>query len=143
MDLPATCSLDATAFVETGTFGFNGANRVYTASYFYHNEITVTSNGSISGQPSVVLVLEKYVSGSWSKLARQTISGTATPTSWTANVGDPELLIEDMGGSFTFTDTTGGLSVADLRARIESRVLKFSIGGGVQHTDYLLQSVEE
>lgn len=137
-----TTSLMGDAFIESGAFSSNGGNRAYTASYYWHSETTVTANGSISGQPSVVLVLEKYVSGAWTELARQTINGTATPTAWTASPSEPAVLIEDMGGSFTFTDTSGGTLVDNLQARIENRVLKFG-GGSPQQQEVSVTSVEE
>lgn len=99
---------------EVGPFGSNGGNRVVTVSFTRGDTWQIGSQSpSYSGTPNVTFVLQRWNGSSWVQVAS---SGSVTGTI----VGNTEIagqnyIAVNIGGSFTFTDTSGG-STARYRA---------------------------
>lgn len=114
----STSTTGAGLTIETGTFGSNGNPRQYVASIDSHLDILVNASGSWSGSPSAQIAIDRYSAGVWTQLAITTISGYYdSPGPFFSG----EHAWAHIVGSVTFTDTSGGLSVENLRARIVSR----------------------
>lgn len=101
---------------ETGAFGSNGNPRIYVAAVNYTLDLLVSASGSWSGTPSYVLYIEKLISGVWTTLTSGTISGSADAGTFFSG----EHTFEHIAGSITFTDSSGGLTVDNLRARVDT-----------------------
>ena len=135
-------TLSQTATVETGTFSSNGDPRVYTASIYYTETATVLSSGSFANNPQVTLNIEKWNGSSWVLLASQTVVGTKTP----GTLAFGENATYTISGSFQFTDTSGGLSVLNLRTRLSGwndGNFSGSVGSGTQEQRTTILSTEE
>jgi hypothetical protein len=142
-------SISTTASSETGNFGSNGNSREYTVGYTYHESGTWNSGTlTITGTPSVTVVLEKWNGASWTQLgSSHTYNGSSSAIQ--PQGGDPGSYQADNSGGFSFTDNTGGLGPHNVRARITSRTdvglsgVSLNAPGVIRTQRLSIQSVEQ
>lgn len=117
-----TTGIGPTEVIEVGPFGSNGGVRTVVLSYDYSYQWQITNALSYSGTPSAQIVLERANgSGGWTTLSTLNVTGTVTGSSG-FGPSEPGYIQIAMGGSTTFTDTSGGLSCT-YRGRMISRTL--------------------
>lgn len=107
-----TTTLAVDANVTTGVFGSNGKPRVVTVSYEFNagrNNFGTCPASPIT--PTITVELRRGTDGSGAFIDSRTFTGT-----WycerSGGPGEPGVIQENVSGSFTFTDNTGGTSAA-------------------------------
>lgn len=136
-----TSDTSSTASIICGPFGSNGNPRVVVLSYNFQRTFNVTNAVTNSGTTSATLYLDRYDFGtsSW-VLAIATLSVTGTVDNNSAPGDTGNLVVENMGGSVTFTDNTGGIQ-AQYRGRISARSNQTIGGGGTVNSISTTQQV--
>lgn len=114
-----TTLISSTATVDLGPFGSNGNNRIVVLSYSYSYFLRISDAASWSGTPSAQIVLEKPNGGGYTTLSTLNVTGSVVSEDGYGEF-EPGFIRVQMGGSITFTDTSGGLS-ATYRGRLVSR----------------------
>lgn len=136
-----TTQVSATASVSTGNFGSNGGSRVVTVSYNSQRNVTISGACDGSGSPSCTLRLLR----NGTELQSWTVNGS-TFCEPGSGPSEPGSWSETMGGSFTYTDNSGGTS-CEYTVEIVSRTLSSapsSTTGQINHTQSLsVISIEE
>jgi hypothetical protein len=124
-----TSDTSDTASIVDGPFGTLGHTRTYTVSYNFHAIQSFSSGptGVTTASPSATVALEQWNGSAWVNLTSQTFVGSATRTA--ASGGDPGSFDSTNSGSFTFTDSSGGTTDVQLRARITARTDSLPTGG--------------
>lgn len=117
-----TTGIGSAEIIELGPFGSNGGTRTVVLSYNYSYNWQITSALSYSGTPSAQIVLERANgSGGWTTLSTLNVTGTVNGEDGFGSA-EPGFISIQMGGSTTFTDTSGGLSCT-YRGRMVYRTL--------------------
>ena len=114
-----TSILAANAAVTTGNFGSVGHNRQVVVTYQFSVAAQTTSQCPANPvSPKATLELYRGTDATGQLLTSQTFAGLYECSNGT--VAEPGNMSEDIGGSFTFTDTSGGTS-ASYYARLVNR----------------------
>lgn len=125
-----TTGIGATEVIEVGPFGSNGGTRTVVLSYDYLYFWQITNAVSYSGTPSAQIVLERANgSGGWTTLSTLNVTGSVTGEDGFGS-SEPGFIRIEMGGSTTFTDTSGGLSCT-YRGRMVFRTLPSVSSSGI------------
>jgi len=111
--------LSPTEQIELGPFGSNGGSRVVVVSYTYYYSVPIIDAASWTGTPSATVVLERWNGSSWSQISTFGVTGSTTGFNGFSEA-EPGSITITMGGSTTFTDTSGGTSIR-YRARLTAR----------------------
>jgi hypothetical protein len=129
-----TTQVSATASISTGTFGSAGGARTVIVSYESLREVEISGSCDGSGTPSVTIELRR----NGTLLSTFNASGS-TLCAPGFSVSEPGYWRETLTGSWTFTDTGGGLS-PEYTATVTSRPLSTapsSTIGLISHTQSL------
>jgi hypothetical protein len=120
-----TTNLSHTASIETGPFGSNGGTRTYTVSYQDNQSLDwTTGNMTATGTYDATVVLEADYGSGWTALGG---SHTFTGSNTIDNTDKTYRAL--ISGSFTYTDSSGGLGPINIRARLTGRN-DYTLGGG-------------
>lgn len=126
-----TTGIGSFEVIELGPFGSNGGTRTVVLSYNYLYAWQITNALSYSGTPSAQIVLERANgAGGWTTLSTLNVTGSVEGFDGYGQF-EPGYIRIEMGGSTTFTDTSGSLNVT-YRGRMVSRTIPsvFSNGTG-------------
>lgn len=102
-----TTSTAGNASVTTGTFGSNGRSRVVTVGYSFNGNTRITGGCPTPYTPYATVRLYRGTDANGTMLAEQRINGSNS-CSPGAGQYEPGSNSDNIGGSFTYTDNTGG-----------------------------------
>ncbi|SEM40415.1 hypothetical protein SAMN05192583_0067 [Sphingomonas gellani] len=102
-----TTATAGNASVTTGTFGSNGRSRVVTVGYSFNGNTRITGGCPTPYTPYATVRLYRGTDANGTLLAEQRINGSNS-CSPGAGQYEPGSNSDNIGGSFTYTDNTGG-----------------------------------